>query len=154
MLKDFMLVGCGSFLGGGCRFVVSKLIQVLIPLSFPFGTFAVNILGCLIIGFLSGLNWAGGWMSPSVKLILTTGFCGGFTTFSTFMNESTALTHDGDYLYLALYLGLSVALGLLAVVAGLAEGLELHLLDSLTPVHSLTPVPLSMERGVITSKGC
>ena len=97
MLKDFMLVGCGSFLGGGCRFVVSKLIQVLI---------------------LSGLNWAGGWMSPSVKLILTTGFCGGFTTFSTFMNESTALTHDGDYLYLALYLGLSVALGLLAVVAG------------------------------------
>lgn len=98
--------------------MVSKLIQVLIPLSFPFGTFAVNILGCLILGFLSGINWTGGWMSPSVKLILTTGFCGGFTTFSTFMNESTALMRDGNYLYLALYLGLSVALGFLAVVAG------------------------------------
>ena len=118
MLRDFILVGCGSFLGGGCRFMVSKLMQVMIPLSFPFGTFVVNLLGCLIIGFLSGLNWAGGWMSPSVKLILTTGFCGGFTTFSTFMNESTAVMRDGNYLYLALYLGLSVALGLLAVVAG------------------------------------
>lgn len=118
MLRGFLLVGMGSLLGGGSRFVLSKIIQAWAPLSFPFGTFAVNILGCLIIGFLSGLNWAGGWMSPSVKLILTTGFCGGFTTFSTFMNESTALMRDANYLYLALYLGLSVALGFLAVVVG------------------------------------
>ena len=118
MLRDFLLVGLGSFFGGGSRFVLSKLIQVWSPLSFPFGTFTVNILGCLIIGFLSGLHWPGGWMSPSVKLVLTTGFCGGFTTFSTFMNESSALMRDGNYLYLALYLGLSVVLGLLAVVAG------------------------------------
>lgn len=118
MLKDFLLVGLGSFFGGGSRFVLSKLIQVWSPLSFPLGTFTVNILGCLVIGFLSGLHWPGGWMSPSVKLVLTTGFCGGFTTFSTFMNESSALMRDGNYLYVALYLGLSVALGLLAVVAG------------------------------------
>ena len=89
MLRDFFLVGMGSFLGGGSRFIVSKVIQAWAPLSFPLGTFAVNILGCLIIGFLSGLHWPGGWMSPSMKLVLTTGFCGGFTTFSTFMNEST-----------------------------------------------------------------
>lgn len=118
MLRDFLLVGMGSFLGGGSRFIVSKVIQAWAPLSFPLGTFAVNILGCLIIGFLSGLHWPGGWMSPSMKLVLTTGFCGGFTTFSTFMNESTALMRDGNYLYLALYLGLSAALGLLAVVVG------------------------------------
>ena len=118
MLRDFLLVGMGSFLGGGSRFIVSKVIQAWAPLSFPLGTFAVNILGCLIIGFLSGLNWAGGWMSPSMKLVLTTGFCGGFTTFSTFMNESTALMRDGNYLYFALYIGLSVALGLIAVVVG------------------------------------
>lgn len=118
MLRDFLLVSMGSFLGGGSRFIVSKVIQAWAPLSFPLGTFAVNIVGCLIIGFLSGLHWPGGWMSPSMKLILTTGFCGGFTTFSTFMNESTALMRDGNYLYFALYIGLSVALGLIAVVAG------------------------------------
>lgn len=118
MLRDFLLVGMGSFLGGGSRFIVSKVIQAWAPLSFPLGTFAVNILGCLIIGFLSGLHWPGGWMSPSMKLVLTTGFCGGFTTFSTFMNESTALMRDGNYLYFALYIGLSVALGLIAVAVG------------------------------------
>jgi CrcB protein len=120
MLRDFLLVGMGSFLGGGSRFIVSKVIQAWAPLSFPLGTFAVNILGCLIIGFLSGLHWPGGWMSPSMKLVLTTGFCGGFTTFSTFMNESTALMRDGNYLYFALYIGLSVTLGLIAVVVGYA----------------------------------
>jgi CrcB protein len=118
MLRDFLLVSMGSFLGGGSRFIVSKVIQAWAPLSFPLGTFAVNIVGCLIIGILSGLHWPGGWMSPSMKLVLTTGFCGGFTTFSTFMNESTALMRDGNYLYFALYIGLSVALGLIAVVAG------------------------------------
>ena len=118
MLRDFLLVGMGSFLGGGSRFIVSKVIQAWAPLSFPFGTFAVNILGCLIIGFFSGLHWHGGWMSPSMKLVLTTGFCGGFTTSPTFMNESTALMRDGNYLYFALYLGLSVTLALIAVVVG------------------------------------
>lgn len=118
MLKDFLLVGAGSFLGGGSRYLLSKLIQAWVPVSFPFGTFTVNILGCLLIGFLSGLQYSGGWMSPSTKLILTTGFCGGFTTFSTFMNESTALMRDGNTLYLGLYMALSLMLGMVAVVAG------------------------------------
>lgn len=118
MLRDFLLVGMGSFLGGGSRYVLSKVLQAWAPLGVPLGTLAVNILGCLIIGFLSGLHWSGSWMSPSVKLTLTTGFCGGFTTFSTFMNESTALMRDGNYLYFALYLALSVALGLIAVAVG------------------------------------
>ena len=75
--------------------------------------------GCLIIGFLSGLNWReGGWMSPSAKLLLTTGFCGGFTTFSTFMNEGAGLMKEENYLYMMLYLFGSLALGLIAVLAG------------------------------------
>ena len=118
MLRDFLLVGMGSFLGGGSRFIVSKVIQAWAPLSFPLGTFAVNILGCLIIGFLSGLHWPGGWMSPSMKLVLTTGFCGGFTTFSTFMNEGSSLMKDEQYLYMMLYLFGSLILGLIAVMAG------------------------------------
>ncbi len=118
MLKDFLLVGMGSFLGGGLRFVISKIIQSWAIVAFPFGTFAVNIIGCLLIGFFSGLNSGGGWMSPSTKLVLTTGFCGGFTTFSTFMNESNSLLKDGNMLYLSLYLVASLSIGLLAVILG------------------------------------
>lgn len=118
MFKDFILVGIGSFFGGGLRFLLSKWIQTLSIVSFPFGTMAVNILGCLLLGFLSGLPWGGNLMSPSTKLILTTGFCGGFTTFSTFMNESSALMKDGNFLFLSLNLFASLAFGLLAVLAG------------------------------------
>ena len=120
MLRDFLLVGMGSFLGGGSRFVLSKIIQAWAPLSFPFGTFAVNILGCLIIGFLSGLNWAGGWMSPSVKLILTTGFCGGFTTFSTFSLEAVSLLEQHKTGMGITYILSSVLLCLLGVLLGKA----------------------------------
>ena len=87
-MKEILIVSIGSFFGGGMRYWISKMVQSCTVIAFPFGTMAVNMLGCLIIGFLSGLNWReGGWMSPSAKLLLTTGFCGGFTTFSTFMNE-------------------------------------------------------------------
>lgn len=95
------------------------MVQSCSLIAFPFGTMTVNVLGCLIIGFLSGLNWnGGGWMSPSTKLLLTTGFCGGFTTFSTFMNEGSALMKDEQYTYMMLYLFGSLALGLIAVLAG------------------------------------
>lgn len=101
------------------RYWISKLVQSCTVIAFPFGTMAVNVAGCLIIGFLSGLNWReGGWMSPSAKLLLTTGFCGGFTTFSTFMNEGAGLMKEENYVYMMLYLFGSLALGLIAVLAG------------------------------------
>ena len=126
-MKEVLLVSIGSFFGGGLRYWVSKVVQSCSLIAFPFGTMTVNVLGCLIIGFLSGLNWNGGglcngcgstWMTPSTKLLLTTGFCGGFTTFSTFMNEGSGLMKDEQYLYMALYLFGSLALGLVAVLAG------------------------------------
>lgn len=126
-MKEVLLVSIGSFFGGGLRYWVSKMVQSCSLIAFPFGTMTVNVLGCLIIGFLSGLNWNGGglstgcgsaWMTPSTKLLLTTGFCGGFTTFSTFMNEGSGLMKDEQYLYMVLYLFGSLALGLVAVLAG------------------------------------
>jgi len=118
-MKEVLLVSIGSFFGGGMRFWASKVVQSWTVIAFPFGTMAVNVLGCLIIGFLSGLNWNGGaMMSPSAKLLLTTGFCGGFTTFSTFMNEGAGLMKDEQYTYMILYLFGSLALGLIAVLAG------------------------------------
>ncbi len=118
-MKEVLIVSIGSFFGGGMRYWVSKMVQSCTVIAFPFGTMAVNVAGCLIIGFLSGLNWReGGWMSPSAKLLLTTGFCGGFTTFSTFMNEGAGLMKEENYLYMMLYLFGSLALGLIAVLAG------------------------------------
>lgn len=118
-MKEVLIVSIGSFFGGGMRYWVSKLVQSCTVIAFPFGTMAVNVAGCLIIGFLSGLNWReGGWMSPSAKLLLTTGFCGGFTTFSTFMNEGAGLMKEENYVYMMLYLFGSLALGLIAVLAG------------------------------------
>ena len=118
-MKEVLIVSIGSFFGGGMRYWISKMVQSCSLIAFPFGTMTVNVLGCLIIGFLSGLNWnGGGRMSPSTKLLLTTGFCGGFTTFSTFMNEGSALMKDEHYTYMMLYLFGSLALGLIAVLSG------------------------------------
>ena len=111
MLKEFFIVGAGSF-------VVSKALQTLVAMPFPLGTFVVNVTGCLLIGFFSALNYGGGYMTPATKLLLTTGFCGGFTTFSTFVNESASLGKDGSMLLMALYVGASVAVGFVGLWAG------------------------------------
>lgn len=117
-MRDLLIVSVGSFFGGGLRFAVSKWMGALASAGFPWGTFTVNVLGCLIIGFLSGVSMPSGWLSPQAKLLLTTGFCGGFTTFSTFMNESGSLVKGGDYLMSLLYVAGSVIVGFAAVVAG------------------------------------
>ena len=87
------------------------------PVSFPWGTMIVNVIGCFLIGLLSGLS-LGGQISSSTKLILVTGFCGGFTTFSTFMNENFLLERDGAIISAILYTLASLALGLIAVILG------------------------------------
>lgn len=99
------------------RYAVSKLLSAVVSSPFPLATFAVNIIGCLVIGFVSALPF-GGAVTPQTKLFLTTGFCGGFTTFSTFMNESGALVKDGNYLTFILYIMGSLAVGMAAVAVG------------------------------------
>ena len=113
MLRNILLVALGGAIGSVCRYFLSFMNT-----SFPWGTFVVNILGSLLIGLLVGLVSKGA-LSSEMKLLLVTGFCGGFTTFSTFANESFDMMKAGDVLLMALYVGASVIIGILAVWGGM-----------------------------------
>ncbi len=119
MIRNLLLVALGGAVGSVLRYLLASLNA-----SFPWGTFTVNILGALLIGLLVGLVGKGG-LSPEMKLLMVTGFCGGFTTFSTFANESFGMLKAGDVLQTALYVGASVTIGILAVWGGMA--LSAHL---------------------------
>ena len=114
MLRNILLVAIGGAIGSVCRYLLSGINVA----SWPWGTFAINILGSLFIGLLVGLV-SKGIVSPEIKLLLVTGFCGGFTTFSTFANESFSMMKAGDALQMALYLAASVVIGILAVWLGM-----------------------------------
>ena len=118
MFKAMMLAGLGGFIGTCLRFLTGKLAHVITVSAFPWGTFAVNVIGSFVIGIFFGLAEKTHVISPSMNVFLITGFCGGFTTFSTFMNESLSLMRADNLLSLALYASLSVGLGLVAVWAG------------------------------------
>lgn len=120
MLKELLLAGCGGFVGTACRYLVSKWSAVIWHNAFPLGTFLVNITGCFIIGILFGLFENTKIMTPTENALLITGFCGGFTTFSTFANDIWILGQKGEWLSCALYIGLSIVCSLLCVWAGRA----------------------------------
>jgi CrcB protein len=118
MFKIILIIGSGSFLGGIARFLTSRYVQNTFISAFPYGTFLVNIIGCLLIGIFFGISEKGNLMNTEWKMFLTVGFCGGFTTFSTFANENLALLRNGNIFYFALYAGLSVFLGIMATYLG------------------------------------
>ena len=121
MLKDLLLVGLGSGLGGMCRYLVSQLL-VTTQNGFPWGTFTVNIVGSLLIGLLWGLSSRLPSLSPVLTLLFMVGFCGGFTTFSTFSREGLSLLQMQNYTLFLLYTLGSVVLGILAVMVGYFGG--------------------------------
>ena len=98
MWRAVLFVGAGSFLGGVARYLLSRLIQSHVASGFPWGTMTVNVAGCLLIGLLYGCMERAGWMNPELRLFLTVGFCGGFTTFSTFIHENYILLGGGHFL--------------------------------------------------------
>lgn len=118
LLRSILLVAMGGALGSVGRFLLSKAVQEHAATAFPVATFAVNVVGCFVIGLVYGLSLRGNEPAGDMKLLLATGFCGGFTTFSTFMNEGSALMKDEHYTYMMLYLFGSLALGLIAVLSG------------------------------------
>ncbi|NQW36224.1 MAG: fluoride efflux transporter CrcB [Flavobacteriales bacterium] len=117
-MRIIALIGIGSFIGGVFRYLLSQLIQTKFLSAFPFGTFTVNILGCLVIGIVFGLTEKIN-LSLEWRLFLATGICGGFTTFSAFSLETITLFRDGQFLYASGYIALSILLGLLAVYLGM-----------------------------------
>lgn len=118
MLKTLLFIGAGSFSGGIARYLLSRLVQTHVVSAFPWGTMVVNVAGCLVIGVLYGLFERGNLMNGELRMFLTVGFCGGFTTFSTFVHENYTLLEDQNFLHFALYSILSFALGLLAAYLG------------------------------------
>lgn len=118
MIKNILIVGMGSFFGGISRYLLSKYVQGSIISTFPYPTFVVNIVGCFIIGLIFGISQKGTLLSAELKLLLAVGFCGGFTTFSTFANENLALIKDGNFFFFTIYSTLSVFLGILSTYLG------------------------------------
>lgn len=119
MLKSIILVAAGGALGSAARYLLSRAVNNSALSAIPFGTLTVNILGCLILGIVCGLTENSALVSREMKLMMATGFCGGFTTFSTFMNESASLMSADNVLAASAYIGASVVLGLLAIFFGL-----------------------------------
>ncbi len=118
ILRNLLLVGSGGFLGSIARYYVSRLNLLVDVLSVPVGTLLVNVAGSFLIGFLAGVSDKSDILPGEWRLFLMTGLCGGFTTFSSFTNESMVLLHNGQMLSFLLYTGLSLFLGLAAVFLG------------------------------------
>tara|TARA_B100001287_G_scaffold66033_1_gene53900 strand:- start:862 stop:1245 length:384 start_codon:yes stop_codon:yes gene_type:complete len=116
-MKNFLLVFLGGGLGSGLRYLITASMNQYSKIL-PFGTFTVNMIGCLLIGLIFGYAHKESTLTSNQALLLATGFCGGFTTFSAFANENLELLKNGEIFNFSLYTFGSIIIGILAVFIG------------------------------------
>ena len=121
-MTHFLMLAAGSLAGGLARYYMAGFVYRALGTSFPYGTFTVNMTGCFFVGFLSSLADKKFLIGPDGKLLLMIGFCGAFTTFSTFMLETANLMKDGEAWRALLNVMLSVVIGFLILRLGLLLG--------------------------------
>lgn len=119
MIKNILLVGLGGAFGSVARYYLSFIFNKSQLNTFPWATFIANCLGCFIIGLLFGYLQKNQVQNETIRLALITGFCGGFTTFSTFSLENIQFLQNHNYSIAILYTLSSVVLGILAVFTGI-----------------------------------
>jgi CrcB protein len=117
-MKQLLLVFIGGGIGSTLRFIIGKYLNTA-EAEIPWGTFTANILGSLLIGLFLGFALKNNALTQSQLLFFVIGFCGGFTTFSTFAFENATFLKQGDLIHFALYTIGSFAIGIVAVFAGL-----------------------------------
>lgn len=121
-MQRFLWICLGGAVGTGLRYWVSGWVMRLGSTTFPFGTLAVNLIGSFLLSILMYVGLSTGGMSPTMRLALTTGMLGGFTTYSTFSYETLEYLQRGSLLVAGLNIGLTVAGCLIASLLGLAAG--------------------------------
>ncbi len=119
MIKNILLVLLGGGLGSVARYVLSYFFSKNEAMQFPWATFLANTIGCLFIGLLFGYIQKNNLQNETLKLLLITGFCGGFTTFSTFSLENIQFIQNQNYNLAILYTLTSLIIGFLAVIIGI-----------------------------------
>lgn len=118
-MTNILLVGIGGFIGSVLRYTASGYVQQATKsVGFPYGTLAVNVIGCFIIGFLAQLAEARGVFTSESRLFVFVGILGGFTTFSSFGNETLNLARDSQMMSALANIGANVVIGLFAVWLG------------------------------------
>jgi CrcB protein len=119
MLRTLIFIGIGGGLGSVFRYLTSLLVVKYFRSEFPWATFVANIIGCFLIGLLVGFIEKSHDTNSMIRYLFITGFCGGYTTFSTFSAENISLFQSGQYITALIYILLSVTTGITAVWFGL-----------------------------------